>query len=138
MHEYFIEQKIEAGIKLQGSEVKSVRAGKVNINDAYVTFKNSEAYLLNMHISKYEQSAIFNHDETRTRKLLLHKHEINKLFGLKREKSFTVIPLKVYLKEGLVKIEIALAKGKKLYDKRDAMREKDLKRYAQKHLKGIQ
>ncbi len=124
-HDYFIEDSYEAGIQLLGSEIKSIRLGKVSINDAFVTIKHGEAYIHNMHIAIYEFSNRFNHEETRTRKLLLHKNEILKLFAKTREQGFTLIPLKVYLKDGLCKIEIALAKGKKSYDKRDDLKERD-------------
>lgn len=134
-HDYFIEETYEAGIKLMGSEIKSIRLGKVNLSDSYVTFKDGEAYLLNMHISKYDYSSRYNHDETRTRKILLHKNEILKLFGKTREQGYSVIPLKVYLKDGLAKVEIGLAKGKKDYDKRQTLKEKDAQRRMDKILK---
>ena len=134
-HDYFIEETYEAGIKLMGSEIKSIRLGKVNLSDSYVTFKDGEAYILNMHISKYDYSNRFNHDETRTRKILLHKNEILKLFGKTREQGYAVIPLKVYLKDGLAKVEIGLAKGKKDYDKRQTLKEKDAQRRMDKILK---
>ncbi len=134
--EYFIEQKFLAGIQLQGSEVKSIRIGKVSINEAYVTFKGNEVFVLNMHIAKYDQSGIFNHEETRTRKLLLNRHEISKIMGARQIEGFTVIPLQVQLHEGLIKLEIAIAKGKKLYDKRETIKERDLKREQQQQFKG--
>lgn len=134
--EYFIEQKFTAGIQLQGSEVKSIRAGKVSINEAHITFKNGEVFILNMHIAKYDQSAMFNHEETRTRKLLLNKAEINKIIGNKERQGYTIIPLQVQLHQGLIKIEIAIAKGKKLFDKRETIKERDLKREQQQLLKG--
>lgn len=124
-HDYHIEDSFEAGIKLVGTEIKSIRLGKVTVNDSFVTFKEGEAFVNNLHISKYEQGNIFNHDETRPRKLLLHKKEIIKLFSKTREQGYTIIPLKVYLKDGLCKIEIGLAKGKKDYDKRESLKEKD-------------
>ncbi len=124
-HDYFISETFEAGIQLLGSEIKSIRLGKVNLNDAFVTFKNGEPFVNNMHISKYDFSNRYNHEETRTRKLLLHKKEIVKLFAKTREQGFTIIPLKVYLVEGLCKIEIGLAKGKRDYDKRNTLKEKD-------------
>ena len=124
-HDYFIEESYEAGIQLLGSEIKSIRGGKVTINDAFVTIKDGEAFVHNMHISKYEFSNQFNHEETRTRKLLLHKKEIFKLFSKTREQGLTLIPLKIYLKEGLCKLEVGLAKGKKDYDKRESLKEKD-------------
>lgn len=134
-HDYFVEESFEAGIQLKGSEIKSIRAGKVNLGDSYVTFKNNEAYVLNMHISKYDYSSIFNHEETRTRKLLLHKNEIIKLFTKTKLQGLTVIPLKVYLKEGLCKLEIGLVKGKKDYDKRQTLKEQDMKKRMDKQLK---
>jgi len=134
--EYFIEQTFVAGIKLQGSEVKSIRAGKVSINEAHITFRNGEVFILNMHIAKFDASLIFNHDETRTRKLLLNRHEINKIMGAQTRDGMTVIPLSVELHGGLVKLVIALAKGKKLYDKRETIKERDLKREQQQALKG--
>jgi len=134
-HDYFIEENYEAGIQLFGSEIKSIRQGKVNLSDSYVTFKNNEAYVLNMHISKYDYSNIFNHEETRTRKLLLHKNEIIKLFTKTKLQGYAVIPLKVYLKDGLCKVEIGLAKGKKDYDKRQTLKEKDMKKRMDKQIR---
>jgi SsrA-binding protein len=135
-HDYFIEDTFEAGLKLMGTEIKSIRLGKVTLNDSFVTFKDGEAFVNNMHVSKYEQGNIFNHDETRARKLLLHKNEILKLFSKTREQGYTIIPLKIYLKEGLCKIEIALAKGKKDYDKRETLKEKDQQMRLKKILKN--
>lgn len=124
-HDYFIEESFEAGIQLLGSEIKSIRLGKVTVNDSFVLIKEGEAFVHNLHIAKYEFSNQFNHDETRPRKLLLHKKEIIKLFSKTREQGYTLVPLKVYLKEGLCKLEIGLAKGKKDYDKRETLKEKD-------------
>lgn len=124
-HDYFISETFEAGIQLLGSEIKSIRLGKVNLSDSFVTFRNGEAFVNNMHISKYDFSNRFNHEETRPRKLLLHRKEIVKLFAKTREQGFTIIPLKVYLVEGLCKIEIGLAKGKREFDKRESLKEKD-------------
>jgi len=135
-HDYFIEDTYEAGIQLLGSEIKAIRLGKVNLNDAFVTFKNQEAYVNNMHISKYDFSNRFNHEETRARKLLLHKKEITKLFSKTREQGYTIIPLKVYLKAGLAKVEIGLAKGKKNYDKRETLKQKDQDLRVKKMLKN--
>lgn len=118
-HDYFIEDKFEAGIELFGTEVKSVRMGKVNIKDSYITFNKDELFILGMHISPYEKGNIFNKDPLRTRKLLLHRKEINKIHGLMQRQGYTVVPTSCYFKDSLVKVEIALAKGKKLYDKRD-------------------
>lgn len=134
-HDYFIEETYEAGIQLKGSEIKSIRQGKVNLSDSYVTFRNNEAFVINMHISKYDYSNIFNHEETRSRKLLLHKNQIVKLFTQTKLQGMSVIPLKVYLKDGLCKIEIGLAKGKKDYDKRQTLKEKDVQRRISKQLK---
>lgn len=124
-HDYFIEESFEAGIQLLGSEIKSIRLGKVTVNDSFVLIKEGEAFVHNLHIAKYEFSNQFNHDETRPRKLLLHKKEIIKLFSKTREQGYTLVPLKVYLKEGLCKLEIGLAKGKKDYDKSETLKEKD-------------
>ncbi|MDL2292691.1 SsrA-binding protein SmpB [Acholeplasma sp. OttesenSCG-928-E16] len=124
-HDYFILETYEAGLQLVGSEIKSIRQGKVSLNDSYVVFKNMEAFVLNMHIAKYEFSNIFNHQELRTRKLLLHKKEISKLYGKTKEQGLTVIPIKLYFLNGLAKLEIALVKGKKDYDKRESLKEKD-------------
>ncbi len=124
-HDYFVLETFEAGMQLLGSEIKSIRLGKVSFNDAYITFKEKEAYVSQMHIAKYPFSNRFNHDETRQRKLLLHKKEIIKLFSKIKEQGMTVIPLKMYLKEGLCKLEIGLAKGKKDFDKRETLKEKD-------------
>jgi SsrA-binding protein len=124
--EYFIEETFEAGIALKGSEIKSVRLKKVNISDAYILIKDGEAFIINMHISTYAFSSLFNHDETRRRKLMLHKHEIKKIDSKKKLQNVTIIPLRMYLKEGLAKVEIALAKGKKLHDKRHDLQTKDM------------
>ncbi|MDI6452295.1 SsrA-binding protein SmpB [Mariniplasma sp. M4Ah] len=135
-HDFFIEETYEAGIKLLGSEIKSIRLGKVQINDAFVTIKDGEAFVHNMHIAKYDFSSIFNHEETRPRKLLLHKKEIIKLFSKIKEQGYTIIPLKLYLKEGLCKLEIGLAKGKKDYDKRETLKERDQQMRMKKILKN--
>lgn len=124
-YNYFIEEKYEAGLKLLGSEIKSIRDNKVSINEAYVTFSNNEAYITNMHISKFKQANIYNHDETRRRKLLLHKREIISLSIKSREKGYSVIPLKLYIKDGLAKIQIGLARGKKTHDKREDLKRRD-------------
>jgi len=130
--EYFIEDTFEAGLVLKGSEIKSIRAKKVNIEDAYILIKDKEAFIINMHISKYAFSASFNHEETRKRKLLLHKNEIIKLETKKKLQNMTIIPLKLYLHQGLAKMEIALVKGKKLHDKRHDLATKDANRRLQK------
>lgn len=135
-HDYFIEETYEVGISLKGTEVKSLRAGKANLKDSYGQVENGEMYLFNMHISPYEQGNRFNVDPVRTRKLLLHKAEINRLYGKVKQQGLTLVPLKVYFKRGLVKVELALAKGKKLYDKRDAMAEKDARRDVERELRG--
>lgn len=127
-HDYFIEETYEAGIVLAGTEVKSVRQGKVNIRDSYAAIKDGEVFLYNMHISPYEKGNIFNRDPLRTRKLLLNRREINKLTGYVQQKGYTLVPLKVYLKRGWVKIELAVAKGKKSYDKRQSIAKRDAQR----------
>ncbi len=127
-HDYFIEETYEAGIVLTGTEVKSIRLGKVNLKDSYATIRDGEVFLHNMHISPYEKGNIFNRDPLRTRKLLLHKREINKLIGYIQQKGLTLIPLKIYLKRGLVKVELAVARGKKLYDKRQDAAKRDARR----------
>lgn len=135
-HDYFIEDTYEAGIKLKGTEIKSIRLGKANLNDSFVTFKDGEAFVNNMHVAIYEQGNIFNHEETRPRKLLLHKKEIIKLYSRLKEQGYTIIPLKIYLKEGLCKLEIGLAKGKKDYDKRESLKERDMDMRMKKVLKN--
>lgn len=127
-HEYFIEEKFEAGIVLTGTEVKSLRMGRGNLNDAFAQFREGEAYLNNLHISPYDFGNRENHDPDRLRKLLLHKKEIAKLFGRIREQGYTLIPLRLYFKNGMVKVELGLAKGKKLYDKREDLKKKDHQR----------
>ena len=130
LHEYFIEAKLECGIALQGSEVKSLRDGKANLKDSYVAFERGEAYLLAMHISPYSHGNLQNHDPERKRKLLLHKREIEKLNAQVMEKGLTIVPLRLYFKKGRVKAEIAVVRGKKLYDKRDTERKRELDREA--------
>lgn len=127
-HDYFVDERYEAGVELFGTEVKSIRAGKVNVKEAYCDVKDGEVFVLGMHISPYEQGNIFNKDPMRPKKLLLHKREILKLFGLVSQKGYTLIPLQVYLKNSRVKIEIGLCRGKKLYDKREDMARNDAKR----------
>ncbi len=134
-HDYHILETYEAGIVLTGTEVKSVREGKVNLKDSYATIKNGEAFVLNMHISPYHHGTAFNHDPTRTRKLLLHRHEINRLLGKIKEKGLTLVPLKIYLKNGYVKLELALVKGKKLYDRRADIAKRDMDRELKRELK---
>ncbi|MCI6094220.1 MAG: SsrA-binding protein SmpB [Christensenellales bacterium] len=127
-HEYFIESTYECGIALVGTEVKSIRMGKVNIKDSYVRIKNGEAFVIGMHVSPYEKGNIFNRDPFRERKLLLHKREIRKLLALSQADGYSLIPLKLYLRDGKVKLELAVAKGKKLYDKRHDIAERDARR----------
>ena len=127
-HDYFIHDTYEAGIELLGTEIKSIRKGSVNFNDCYGRIKSNEVYLINMYIAKYEEGNIFNHDERRDRKLLLHKKEILKINEAVNQKRFTLIPLKLYITRGKVKIELGICEGKKLYDKREAIKERELKR----------
>jgi SsrA-binding protein len=135
-HEYFIEERFEAGMVLTGTEVKSLRMGKANLNDAFAMVKNGEAFLHNLHISPYDFGNRQNHDPDRMRKLLLHKKEIEKLFGSVREQGYSLVPLRLYFKNGLVKVEMGLAKGKKLYDKREELKKKDHKREMAQALKA--
>ncbi len=128
--DYNILEEIEAGIVLSGTEIKAIRKGSVDLKDSFVTIKNNEAFIINMYIDKYEEGNIFNHDERRTRKLLLHKKEILKLKEKIKIEGLTIIPLKLYLKKGYAKVLIGVAKGKKLYDKRASLKEKDLKKEA--------
>ncbi|HAN75405.1 MAG TPA: SsrA-binding protein [Planktothrix sp. UBA8407] len=133
---YEILETYEAGIALEGTEVKSIRAGKVNLQDAYALIRGGEAWLLNAHISPFEKASVyFNHDPRRTRKLLLHKEQINKLLGQVEQKGLTLVPLKMYFKGGRVKVDIAVGRGKKLHDKRDAIRQKDDKRAMERAMK---
>ena len=134
-HDYTIEESFEAGIALKGTEVKSLRAGKANLKDSFAIIENGELYLHGMHISPYEQGNIFNVEPMRPRKLLMHKKEIMRLLGKTKEQGLTLVPLKAYFKKDKIKIELALAKGKKLYDKRDAAAEKSAKREIEKALK---
>ncbi len=134
-HDYFIEETYEAGIELHGTEVKSCRMGKCSIKEAFVRIENGEVIVYGMHISPYEKGNIFNRDPLRPKRLLLHKYEINRLAGKVKEKGYTLVPLKVYLKGSLIKVEIGLAKGKKLYDKRREIAKKDMKREAAREFK---
>lgn len=127
-HDYFIDDKFETGIELYGTEVKSIRMGKCSIKEAFVRIQNGEVYIYGMHVNPYEKGNIFNKDPLRPRKLLMHKAEINKLAGKIAEKGFTLVPLQVYFKGSLVKVEIGLARGKKLYDKREDIAKKDQRR----------
>ena len=135
-HDYFILESYEAGIELTGTEVKSIRDGGLNLKDSWISIDNGELFIKQMHISPYEKGNIFNKDPLRTRKLLLHRYEINKLIGQQKVKGYTIMPLKVYIKDGLVKMEIGLAKGKKLYDKREDIAKKDMKREMERDLKN--
>ncbi|AYF53511.1 SsrA-binding protein SmpB [Clostridium botulinum C] len=134
-HEYFIEETFEAGIALVGTEVKSIRGGKANLKDSYASIKNGEVFVCNMHISPYEQGNIFNKDPLRERKLLLHKSQINTLLGYTAQQGYTLIPLSLYLKKGRVKVALGVAKGKKNYDKRDAIAAKSAKRDIDRQMK---
>lgn len=133
--EYFLEELFEAGISLSGTEVKSLRQGKCSLKESFVRIENGEAFLYNMHISPYEQGNIFNKDPLRTRKLLLHKSEIRRLIGKVKTDGYTVVPIKIYFKGNYAKVQIALAKGKKLYDKRQDIAKKDQRREAEKNFK---
>lgn len=126
--DYFIEDTIECGIVLIGTEVKSIRNGKINLKDSYAIIKNGELFLINLHISPYEQGNIFNQDPLRTRKLLIHKNELNKLIGKVKEQSVTLVPTSIYFVKNRVKVEIAIAKGKKIFDKRQDIAKKDAER----------
>ncbi|ADI84546.1 SsrA-binding protein SmpB [Geobacter sulfurreducens] len=127
-HDFFIEERFEAGMVLKGTEVKSLRDGKANLNDSFALIRNGEIFLHNLHINPYTFGNRENHDPDRLRKLLMHKKEIEKLFGKIREKGYSVVPLRLYFKNGLAKVELGLAKGKKLYDKREDMKKKDQSR----------
>lgn len=137
-HNFAIEDTIEAGLVLQGTEIKSIRAGKVQIADAFVLVRNNEAWVSNMHISPYEQGNRYNHDPVRARKLLLHRHQIDKLQGSVQQDGYAIVPLKVYLKNGFAKLLIGLGKGKKLYDKRHDLRKKDAQREMERAFKAKQ
>ena len=134
-HDYFIDETYEAGIELHGTEVKSLRMGKCSIKESYVRIENGEVFVYGMHVSPYEKGNIFNKDPLRIKKLLLHRQEINKLAGKVAEKGFTLVPLQVYFKDGRVKVEIGLARGKKLYDKRQDIAKKDMRRETERDFK---
>ena len=134
-HDYFIEETYECGIELVGTEVKSMRQGGVNLKDSYANVKDGEVFVYNMHVSPYEKGNIFNRDPLRVRKLLMHKQEIRKLIGKTKETGYSLVPLKVYLKGSRIKIELALAKGKKLYDKREDIAKRDAKRDIDRKIK---
>ena len=134
-HDYFIEETFEAGMVLLGSEIKSLRKGKVSLKEAYIHFTNGEAFVKGMHIASYKEATYNDHDETRDRKLLLHKREIHRLSSKCKIQGYTCIPLRVYLKDGRAKMEIALAKGKTLYDKRESDKKKDMERIAKQSMR---
>ncbi len=134
-HDYFIEEKYEAGISLAGTEVKSLRMGKCSVKESFIRIENGEVVIYGMHISPYEKGNIFNKDPLRPRKLLMHKYEINKIAGKMAQKGYTVVPLQVYFKGSLVKVEIALARGKKLYDNRQDIAKKDMRRESERDFK---
>lgn len=136
LHNYTIEDTLEAGIVLSGTEIKSIRAGKVNLKDSFALIKNGEVFILNMHISPYEYGNIFNKDPLRTRKLLLSKREINKLIGLTKQKGYTLVPKSLYFKGSIVKVELGIGKGKKLYDKREDLAKKDASKQIAINLKN--
>lgn len=135
-HDYTIVDTIESGIVLQGTEIKSIRNSRINLKDGFVRIRNGEAFLVNVHISPYEQGNIFNHDPLRTRKLLLHKKQIDKLYGEMKQQGMSIVPLKVYLKDGYAKVLIGLAKGKKQYDKRESLKRKDQERQIARAMKN--
>jgi SsrA-binding protein len=134
-HDYFIEERFEAGLVLLGSEVKSLRAGRANLRDSYAGIKDNELYLYNCHISPYAEAHQFNHEPLRKRKLLLHRKQINKLLGKVTERGYTLVPLRLYFKGGKVKLELALGKGKKLFDKRGAIKEREDRREMERAIK---
>ncbi|MEN8264476.1 MAG: SsrA-binding protein SmpB [Nitrospirota bacterium] len=135
-HDYHIDDKYEAGISLVGTEVKSLRGGSANLKESYVIIKDGEAFLLNCHISPYSHGNLQNHEPLRTRKLLLHKKEISRLWGNISQKGYTLVPLKIYFKNGKVKVEIGLARGKRQYEKRETIKEKEVKREIERHMKS--
>ncbi|MEQ6376824.1 SsrA-binding protein SmpB [Bacillaceae bacterium S4-13-58] len=134
-HDYFIEETYEAGLVLKGTEIKSIRAGRVNLKDAFARVHKGEVFIHNMHISPYEQGNRFNHDPLRTRKALLHKKQINQLIGETQQQGYSLIPLKIYIKNGFAKVLIGLARGKKKYDKREDLKQKQAKRDIERAMK---
>lgn len=134
-HDYFIDETYETGVALHGTEVKSIRMGKCSIKESFVRIENGEVFIYGMHVSPYEKGNIFNKDPLRVKKLLMHRYEINKLEGKIKEKGYTLVPLQVYFKEGKVKLEIGLARGKKLYDKRETIAKKDARRETEREFK---
>ncbi|MEC2224178.1 MULTISPECIES: SsrA-binding protein SmpB [Heyndrickxia] len=137
-HDYFIEETYEAGIVLQGTEIKSIRAGRVNLRDSFARVENGEVFVYGMHISPYEQGNRYNHDPLRPRKILLHKKEIDRLAGMTKEKGYALIPLKIYIKNGYAKVLIGLARGKKNYDKRESLKRKEAAREIERAFKARQ
>ncbi|AVD56977.1 SsrA-binding protein SmpB [Heyndrickxia coagulans] len=137
-HDYFIEETYEAGIVLQGTEIKSIRAGRVNLRDSFARVENGEVFVYGMHISPYEQGNRYNHDPLRPRKILLHKKEIDRLAGMTKEKGYALIPLKIYIKNGYAKVLIGLARGKKNYDKRESLKKKEAAREIERAFKARQ
>ena len=135
VHDYFIDETYEAGVALHGTEVKSMRMGKCSIKESFIRIENGEVFVYGMHVSPYEKGNIFNKDPLRIKKLLMHKYEINKLAGKIAEKGYTLVPLQVYFKEGKVKVEVGLARGKKLYDKREDIAKKDVRRETEREFK---
>ncbi len=135
-HDYFVEETLEAGIVLTGTEIKSIRAGNCNIKDCYGIVRNHEVYLLNMFVSPYKEGNIFNHEETRSRKLLLHKKEIKKIESAIEMKGLTLVPLKLYFKDNYLKVSLGICRGKKDYDKRESIKERDMKREALRNIKN--
>jgi len=135
-HDFFVEESLEAGLALLGTEVKSLRDHRVNLRDSYARIKNGEAFLHGVHIGTYAPAGQFGHKETRPRKLLMHRREINRLWGRVRERGYSLVPLKIYFKDGRAKVELALAKGKRLYDKREAIARKTSRREIERTLKG--
>lgn len=134
-HDYYIDERMEAGIELAGTEVKSIRQGKVNLNDSYAAVSDGELWLYSMHVSPYEQGNRFNKDPLRPRRLLMHKREILRLFGIVRQQGLTLVPTRIYFKNGRVKVEVSLARGKKNYDKRDSLSQKQANREIERRLK---
>lgn len=135
-HDYFIEDTIEAGIVLQGTEIKAIRAGKVQLKDSFVRIRNNEAWISNMHVSPYDQGNRFNHDPLRSRKLLLHKKQISQLIGRTKQDGYSIVPLKMYIKDGYAKVLIGVGKGKKNYDKRETLKKKEAKREMERVFKA--
>ena len=135
-HDYSIEETVEAGLQLAGTEVKSLREGKANLKDSYVLIKNSEVFLFNCHISPYSHGNIMNHDPLRTRKLLLHRKEIERIRGKALQKGYTLVPLKIYFKGSYAKVEVGMARGKKVYEKRESIKEREAKRTIERAMKG--